>query len=447
MKSPAARSIPYAPPGTPERDYLTEEAARRIEQARMNLMLSAPFFGMLVMHLRTILLWPEEWPRGVPTTAFTDGVRICFNPMFALYRDPSELCAVLCHEVLHAALDHIGRLQDHDPFLWNLAADYVVNEILLDFIRTTDTRAAQWKLPQGALVDSRYRGKSGEQVYEILRRNGLHGHRPTPSNDARAGGGMPMEEVVRQVAEGHTVFVRSLEDPRSLPDRTRDVQGDLWAERLVRAGQMAGFRGTLPAAIRHAIEGLLAPVVDWRVVLQAFVEQVARADYTFQRPNRNMLYLDLFLPSLSSPELREVVAIVDDSGSCQHAIKPFLSECAGIFDAFPGCLMHLVSCDTEPEHVLDWEPGDPEPGFDAKIELHGGGGTSFVKPFEMIREKAWEPSVVLYLTDLDGIMPEPELEPECAVLWVVNNTRHSQEELPFGNLCCYHELSEPEMWR
>jgi predicted metal-dependent peptidase len=457
MRSREFRDVPYAKPGTPEREELTAKAAQQIEQARINLMLNAPFFGMLVAYLRTELIWPEQWPRGVPATAFTDGRRICFNPMFALSIEHGCLCTVLCHEVLHAALDHISRLVGRIPLLWNFAADFVVNEVLQDFLLTTNTRAREWKMLPGVLLDARYRGMSAEQVYESLRKKADEQTRrlteillaaDAQGNGSPGGGASTLEEVLKQIARGYTIFVR----PASFANGTGSdgaeqsesslASREIWTERLIRASQVAGQHGTLPESMQQVINGLLAPVVDWRVVLQAFVEQTARADYTFRQPNRNLLYMNLYLPSLSSPALREVVVIVDDSGSCQDSIRQFLSECVAIFDLYPGCLLHLVSCDVKPVHVLDWEPGDTEPSIDTKFSLYGGGGTSFVRPFEMIRDKGWEPSVVIYLTDLYGTMPPGDLDPGCPVLWVVNRPPGPGDRVPFGTMCHFNKLGQ-----
>jgi predicted metal-dependent peptidase len=65
-----------------------------------------------------------------------------------------------------------------------------------------------------------------------------------------------------------------------------------------------------------------------------------------------------------------------------------------------------------------------------------------VKPFDMIREKEWKPKVVIYLTDLDGTIPDITRDPGVPTLWVCINERHHQEELPFGELCVFTQLNK-----
>ena len=66
----------------------------------------------------------------------------------------------MLHEVLHMALLHVTRRQRRDPHIWNIAADIVVNDLIL--------RNTSFKLPDGAIIDNKFQDKSVEYIYEIL---------------------------------------------------------------------------------------------------------------------------------------------------------------------------------------------------------------------------------------------------------------------------------------
>ena len=66
----------------------------------------------------------------------------------------------MLHEVLHMALLHVTRRQNRDPHIWNIAADIVVNDLII--------RNTPFKLPDGAIIDKKYRDKSVEYIYESL---------------------------------------------------------------------------------------------------------------------------------------------------------------------------------------------------------------------------------------------------------------------------------------
>ena len=93
-------------------------------------------------------------------TAATDGRDIFFNKKFLESLTSSEQNALMLHEVLHMALLHVQRRQSRDPYIWNIAADIVVNDLI--------ERNTSFKLPKGAIVDNAYRDKSVEYIYEAL---------------------------------------------------------------------------------------------------------------------------------------------------------------------------------------------------------------------------------------------------------------------------------------
>ena len=75
--------------------------AQKLTRARVQLLLSYPFFGTLCLRLKLI-------PGNLPTLA-TDGSRIVYNPTFVVELKPAELEGTLAHEVLHCALGHQSR--------------------------------------------------------------------------------------------------------------------------------------------------------------------------------------------------------------------------------------------------------------------------------------------------------------------------------------------------
>lgn len=71
---------------------------------------------------------------------------------------------VLAHEYLHAGLDHGSRLEGRDPYLWNVACDYVVNGWLHDM--------GIGDMPRdGLLYDPKLKNKSAEEIYDMIMDN------------------------------------------------------------------------------------------------------------------------------------------------------------------------------------------------------------------------------------------------------------------------------------
>jgi predicted metal-dependent peptidase len=77
------------------------------------------------------------------------------NPLYWLTDDERRF--VIAHELLHAGLRHDTRAGGRDPWLWNVACDYVINGWL--------TEMGVGDLPEGVLYDQsrncRRPGRSG----------------------------------------------------------------------------------------------------------------------------------------------------------------------------------------------------------------------------------------------------------------------------------------------
>src|SRR5437764_1348702 len=101
-----------------------EAFERQISAAIIQLRLRSPFFATLALFAR--ILPSQEHP-----TAATDGRDIFINPRFWNGLTPAERLGLLAHEVLHAALLHVPRRGKRNPLIWNIAADIVVNGIVL----------------------------------------------------------------------------------------------------------------------------------------------------------------------------------------------------------------------------------------------------------------------------------------------------------------------------
>src|SRR5215813_248813 len=101
-----------------------EALQRQITVAILQLRTRSPYFATLALFARTLLT------ETVPTAA-TDGRDIFFNVGFWNTLTPTQRLGLLAHEVLHVALLHVVRRGSRDPLLWNIAADIVVNGIIL----------------------------------------------------------------------------------------------------------------------------------------------------------------------------------------------------------------------------------------------------------------------------------------------------------------------------
>jgi predicted metal-dependent peptidase len=365
--------------------------------ARTALVLDQPFFGALALRL-------ELQADPSCDTAWVDGRTIGFNPEFIAGLTQDECVAIVGHEVMHCAMGHPWRRSGRDNRQWNVACDYAINPVL---------KSSGFKLPERGLLDPQYEGKSSEWIYDRL----------PPGNDSPdksggegegegegEGGGQPQPDPLGEV--------------RDAPD---DGQEDgateaEWQEAVQQAAQTAKKRGSLPSALDRFAKAAVQPRVDWRSALWRFVQERARADYSWTQPNRRYLPLGLYLPALQNQELGEIVWGFDTSGSVDDVlVAQFRSEIEAVAQDLQPTRVHVIYCDSRVQGVQTFERGDP-----IELRPRGGGGTRFEPVFEIIEELGIQPACVIYLTDMEGSFPDEE--PDYPVLWATT----SEAPAPFG---------------
>jgi predicted metal-dependent peptidase len=115
------------------------------------MMLKHVFFAALVMS--TEMVEDETCP-----TAWTDMVRIGYNPKFIESLNIDVVMFVLAHEAMHIMLKHGLRRAAATTRRWNIACDFAINWQL---------KQAGFTIWEHALCDEKYAGMSAEQIYDI----------------------------------------------------------------------------------------------------------------------------------------------------------------------------------------------------------------------------------------------------------------------------------------
>ena len=99
-----------------------------------------------------------KWSKKT-STACEDDLTEYYNPDFMNALPFDQQVAVMAHETLHIALNHIWRSKNRDSALWNIATDAVINSIL---------KENGLYMPQGAIDMPEALHKSSEEVYDML---------------------------------------------------------------------------------------------------------------------------------------------------------------------------------------------------------------------------------------------------------------------------------------
>jgi predicted metal-dependent peptidase len=390
-------------------------ASLRIQKARTALVLDHPFFGSLLFRLK-------DRPSSAVKTMATDGVSLLWNPEFVETLNAVTLAGTLAHEVMHPALHHHLRRTCRDPKRWNIACDYAINPLLID---------AGLKLPEGVLVENRFRGMSAEQIYNLLEseadlgedNNGddqtsltESGTNDAPGNDESDDPGAPETEGgIGQVLDAPEPG----DDSPSVEEQARE-----WDVAVNQAMTVAHQAGKVPVGLDRTVEGAAEAAVDWRELLRRLWSETIAADYSWMRPNRRHLWTGLYLPGVVREGVGEVAIAVDCSGSISaRQLRLFEAEARSILEGQRPERVYVLYFDAAVHKVEIYEAGE-------RIALNpvGGGGTAFEPCFEWLDERGIRPQTMVFLTDLYGSFPSSA--PSYPVLWASTGRRQA----PFGEV-------------
>jgi predicted metal-dependent peptidase len=199
------------------------------------------------------------------------------------------------------------------------------------------------------------------------------------------------------------------------PNVDMKAEAEEWKERVIRAAEVARSRGHMPASFEGLVKEFTEPVYPVWLLLESFLDTILHdEDQSWANPNMVYLPYGIVMPGAYSELVSEVFLWYDTSGSVPNQDLSKFHRVGGdiIRKAMPKKLW-VGQCDAsvtsiiEIHHSTDWP---------SEIKITGRGGTSFRLPFEWMAAHHIRPSVMIYLTDLEGDFPE--IAPPFPVIWV-----------------------------
>ncbi|MEU9733454.1 hypothetical protein [Streptomyces sp. NPDC048002] len=362
------------------RDSLTGEAAptRPWQRALAWFIASYPLLAGIAAGVELVADAELARAHGISVAAVNaEAGEIYVNPLVSL--DDEEWRFVLAHEMLHAALRHGDRRGTRDPYLFNIACDYVVNGWLNEMDVGT--------MPEGLLHDPRLAGLSAEEVYDRI------------AGDLRR---------MRRLA---TLRGKGVGDILGAPLRPPGDYVDL--DEFYRRGLHQGLdlhqrqeRGFLPGGLVEEIRALSHPPLPWDARLARwFDEFVPRPEpvRTYARPARRQASTP-DIPRAGRYFPPEEVArctfgvVLDTSASMDRVLLgKALGAIASYAEARDVPAARVVFCDTAP-HDAGYVPVTEIAG---RVRVHGRGGTVLQPGIDLLhRADDFPPGApVLVITD------------------------------------------------
>jgi len=402
-----------------KREFSQVEKNKIIEKlttARIGLLLRHPFFGNLATRMK--LIDATDWCN----TLATDGRNFYYNNDFVNKLTPKQAEFGFAHEVLHNIFDHMGRRQDRDPMLSNIAADYAANQILKD---ERIGEVPDWiKIFQ----DNKYRGMSYEEIYADLEKDAIKidiselGELLDDHLDGEGEGEGSGEGEDGKDGNGR---------PKLTAEEKKQIRDEI-KEAMVAAAQSAGA-GKVPAGIARYIQVFTEPKMDWRQMLRMNIQSILKSNFSFSRPNRKSQHSGAILPGMLNEETIDVSVAIDMSGSISNKqANDFLSEVKGIMDEYKDFKLDLWCFDTEVYNYAKFTGDTSDEIMD--YECKGGGGTDFEANWNFMKNEGIEPKRFIMFTDGYPCGSWGD-ENYCETLFIV----HGNETIiaPFGQTAHY----------
>ena len=376
----------------PETTLSDDEILDKLIKARIEMLMSAPFFGNLATRL--ILKDATEW---CPTAA-TDGKYFYYNKHFVGALSDEETVFLMGHEVLHCVYDHmdVTRRGDRHPVLWNIANDYVINADLIDARVGEEIKIVQ------ICHDWKYRGKISEEIYDDLfqqmEENGQILEIPMDTLDVHLDREEGDDQSPDSTTKGNTEGDEEGKDgPAQYTAEEKEQIKQEFQNATMQAAKAAGA-GNLPGGVKRLLDKFLNPQLDWRQLLAMQIQSVMRSDYTMQTPSRKGREEGYYFPGLDRETTIDIFVSMDMSGSIfDDMARDFLGEVKGVMDQYTDFKIHLVCFDTEVYNPQVFDQGNM--GEFMEYELAGGGGTDFDCVFDYMKENGITPKKHVMFTD------------------------------------------------
>jgi predicted metal-dependent peptidase len=430
-----------------------------VAKAGRTLMLKEPFYGYFLVGLN------KEFNKAIPTACVAkDGINIklVVNPEYYDKQDINTKVAILKHELLHIAFEHLGMFDDFkDKQLLNVAADLEINQYIEEH-----WKGETWEGLE--IVNGEFKGvklppKAGtRKYYELLQTEldeydkqqqqqgqgqgqgqgtGGSGSGNGKSNNGENGSGDNDEEGDGEDGMGgsgsggdkfaewfrgqghadeHSLweeFENMSEAEKKLIKKQIDHQMKEVAE------QVQKQRGTIPGELSSYINKLFEKteaVIDWKSYLRRFGARASKIETKKTRKKPNIRFGSG--PAIKINPKRKTLVAIDTSGSVSDQdLVEFFHEIEHIFKS--GTEVTIMECDSYVHRTYEYKGLKED-----VLRVSGRGGTSFQPVMDEVLKAPGKYMNIIYLTD--GYAPAPDKVPLVPILWVHNSNTQINEELP-----------------
>ena len=382
-----------------------------------------PYYGILLSAM-------DRYPtKDVPTLGVRRSgnvFRLGYNPDFIADKDLPTMMALLKHECLHIALNHLTlwdetNITEEEHMLHNMAGDLEAN-CYIDFSGTKGIHPLfperfGWDRSLGAMEYYKRLSKLNLQQQQKQQAknpskpcNGGRGQGDKSGDPQQVQGGSGLSDDLQQM------YNQRFDDHSNWPSKMTEEQkldmkqaiDDLC---VFAAEEVEKSCGKIPGEMVGRIQAIRdkkkpKPVTDWKKHFRRYISNEFSDEIKKSRKRESMRFPD----SAGNRHKRKshILVAIDTSGSVS---MPEYREFLGQMRTMKNITFHVVECDAIIQYEYDFNGTIHE-------KLHGGGGTSFYPPIMMYLQNRRRYEGIVYFTD--GFCEVPEITPK-EMLWVISS--------------------------
>jgi len=349
----------------------------RITRAKVQLYDKAPFFSFITNHMRF-----KDDSKNLNSMGVDKNGRCYYNADFVNKLTENELEGVLCHEAMHCALEHLGRLDKKDAQIWNFATDIVVNNMLFE---------AGMELPEGVFrptcnsievmgvkIDN-IDNKTAESVYNEL---------------------MPLvkqKEALKELLKGFDVHMES-GDGKGKDGKGQgsgfEIEVD-WKQVMTDANYHAKQMGKGSKTLDRMVDFALSSKVNWKQLLSRYMTSEISNNYSYNRPSKRTFSTGVYMPYIQKENMDITIAI-DTSGSIRNKeLSMFLGQVYSIVNSFHNIKVKVLYHDDSIGKEYNFNNMNLRDI--KKLKPVGGGGTSHQPIMDYVKKN--RTNILICFTD------------------------------------------------
>ena len=383
---------------------MKEPHLKSLEKAKIQLMLlpNTTFYASILFSLR------QEWTEDIPT-AGVDGISLLINPVWFQALTAPQRIGLIIHEILHVAMSHITRKGNRDHTIWNVAGDYLINDSI---------KRAKYELPPQALHDKKYTNNlfNTESLYTKLYAEAPKDPNGNPIPDPNGIPGIGQDVMCPKTPVANNT--------------TQQHVADILVRATMAAKDANDNPGSMPGEIQIELQKVINPKLPWTTILQNFMSNFAKDDYTWTRPNKKFMPT-FYLPTAHSEAIIDLTIAVDSSGSVtDEEFSYFIAEIAAIQQQLKPDKITLIDFDTRINSIQEISQNT---NILKDLKFKGGGGTRLRDVFKWAQKN--NPTVLLVFTDGEFDTPNKKHWPKCPIVWLIHNDPHFK--IPIGKVIHY----------